>query len=57
METNNICQQIANIHNTIAQAQVSGENILVLADAMVQCRNLIQNLRAETKNEAEKDGE
>ena len=57
METNNICQQIANIHNTIAQAQVSGESILVLADAMVQCRNLIQSLRVETEKKVEKDGE
>lgn len=56
METNDICQRIADIHNTISQSQVTGENILIMADAMVQCRNLIQQLQSEQTQEAEKDG-
>lgn len=53
MELDEICQKIADIHNTISRASVSGESILIVADAMIQCRDLVNDLQNSKK---EKDG-
>ena len=47
MELTEIGERIANIHNTISMATVSGDSVIYLAQAMMDCRKLVNEIQQE----------
>lgn len=56
-----LTQKIANIHNTLAQILVSGDNAIAMGGVLIELRQMVNDLQieiqAEEKARAEKDEE
>ena len=57
MTTLEILQCVAETHNTLANALVSGDNAIIVGDVLRNLRMLAQNLQADLNAETGQDGE
>ncbi len=51
MSKSEIVQTVANIHNTMAQIQVSGDSAIAMGGALIEMRQLVGQLQREIQDE------